>query len=61
MVMHQDLWWELSRYEACIMYMWRSIAIHYMLNRSTRTALEQDRWSDTLDGLYSFFWGSQEW
>jgi len=59
--MHQNLWWELSRYEACIMYTWRLFSIHYMANRSPRTVLEQDRWSDTLDGLYSFFWGTQEW
>jgi len=32
----------------------------YVVNRGPRKALEQDRWHDTMDGLYSFCWGAQE-
>jgi len=31
-----------------------------VVNRGPRKALEQDRWYDTMDGLYSFCWGAQD-
>jgi len=56
MVFRRDLSWGSSRYKARIM----ERTTRYVVNRGPRKALEQDRWHDTMDGLYSLCWGAQE-